>query len=610
MNIDSNERSSLIAESTWRQAALPAGRIALVRGVLVFIILCFAYAGVVPLGPETGPGAELLASHWTPDPTANPGMTLMSALLSIFATVLPVEWAAKFLSITLTGAALALLVCWLRQLDASRSTVVPAALLAGLSPGICHLVNAGGDAPLLLFLGSMLLVATDQVRAEAGRGIFFVGVFCGSCLLIGPEMFPLLVYALLTILLDRGLRGLRSRGFTMWGVGSFMGAAIVVGICVLQLQPSNFDLNAAKQLFLSPWQKVISTIHLPKVEVLLESSQQLGLLFVIVALPGFLWGILRRPGDIALLLLIMSSGSFVAPDSGLFASVTLPPEKIDRFTLFSTLPALVFSSWTLTLLHRSMARFQPTKKILVTVSSLILCTLTVISVEPPLWKPNSNAVRQWSTAVLELAPKESLLLTGGGEKAAALEAVQWLYQIRPDVTILDPWGELLPSRIGLPEGTDASATRTGLLKLIRSDRPLVLLPEAMSHALVAESSFQPRGLLFEIRPQTSPLQSDLRYWDKLDLSHIPDDPQKAIQWLKGKGDLPPRRGRLAGRVATDTWLAMARSKQELTYGSRWSPILALLDELQKNPDEVREWFFTQGAGIPDSSPDPVPRTRD
>ena len=423
-------------------------------------------------------------------------------------------------------------------------------------------------------------------------------------------MFPVQLYALLTMLFDRGLRGLGLRGFALVGLGCLIGCALVIAMCALQTSAMNFDFSVGLNQLLDSWNQSINSLHLPAIEVQMGASQQLGILFAIMSLPGLVWATFRRPGDTALLLLVMTSGAFVAPDLLASGSPTLSPEQIDRFVLFSTLPALVFCSWTLTLAHRSLARFQPSKNALVIVSSILLCLVAAILVKPPLWKSESQLVRQWSTAVLEVAPPEALLLTGGGEKAAALEAVQWLDQIRPDVTILDPWGKLLPHRIGLQDGVDEDAVRTAIGRLLINDRPLILLPGALSHSLVAGANLQPRALLFEIRPHNSPLQSDRSYWDKVELNDLPADPEAAMDWLRGSGNMPPRRGRLAGRIAADAWLAKARSNRELTFSSRWAPILTLLEDLQRNPDDVEAWLKQQGDEFGQPNPDRARRSGD
>ena len=174
MNARDQERLTLVENSTWRQTALPAGRIALARGAILFLLLLALYWMLVPVGPETEPTAQLIASHWTPGSTPATAPAIQSGLLDLLALLLPVAFAAKFLELFQAAFAFAILVCWMRQLDTARSTVIPTALILGLSPGVCQWVIEGGTAPLLFLFGTALVATTDQVRAEAGRGVFFV----------------------------------------------------------------------------------------------------------------------------------------------------------------------------------------------------------------------------------------------------------------------------------------------------------------------------------------------------------------------------------------------------------------------------------------------------
>ena len=611
MNPGAEERLTLIEESTWRQTALPAGRIAIARGALVLLLLSVAYSGLAPLGPESGPTAQLLANYWNPNPDLGPEWVIQSALVSLLSMFLPVALAVKVLVISQVTLAFGFLVCWMRQLDASRSTVIPTALIVGLSPGLCQLIFDGGVSPLLLLTGSLLVAATDQVRAEAGRGIFFVGLIFGICLAMGPELLPVLLYSLSTMIFDRGIRGLRSRGLLSGLTGLLTGASLILlSSWLLRFSNGNIPPGELFQWVTFPWQNSLRTISNPSIEVLLRATQQWGILVAVVALPGLLWALFRRAGDVTLLLLMMSTGAFVAPMEIQRETGLISPELVNRFALFSSLPAVIFCSWTLTFVHRSLSRFQPTRKILVSLTSVILCVLAPLSVSPPLWAPSSQLVQQWGNAVLETAPQDALLLSGGGSLGPALEATQWLHNTRPDVTILDPWGEVLPTRIGLPLETPESSVHAGVQKLRNHQRPLIMLPTALSHPLIQGQQLQPQALFFAIREPSEPLNTDQHLWEKISLPHLPKTPEKAWKWLKGIDDHPPRRGRLSGKIAADSWLAMARSQNELRFSGRWSSILALLEELQHNPDAVKSWLQDQSDELPGFNPAPVPRTRD
>ena len=320
-----------------------------------------------------------------------------------------------------------------------------------------------------------------------------------------------------------------------------------------------------------------------------------------------IWALLRRPGDVALLLAIITSGAFIAPASPPGA-VPSKVADLDPFSLFSALPAAVFCSWTLTLAHRSLARFQPSKKLLVSLSSILISATIPFLVTPPLWKPSSELVRQWGISVLKTVPSESLVLTGGRDQGIALEAIQWLEKIRPDVTLLDPRGEILPVRLGLPADTKKEDVLNTLRELNTLQRPLVFLPQGLSHSLASRYQVQPQALWFEIRRDQQPIASDLPMWNQISLPHLPQSPEAAWRWLRGEGAEPPRRGRLAGKVAAESWLALARSQGELRFDGKWTAILALLEDLHHDPEEVQKWLQRQDAELPRVSP--AGRTRD
>ena len=141
MSSADQERLTLVEGSTWRQTALPAGRIAVARGGLIFFLLASFYWLLVPLGPETTPTAELIASYWTSHSSPSVAASIQSGLLSFLSLLFPVAFSAKFLEITEVCLAFAVLVCWMRQLDASRSTVIPTALIVGLSPAFAVLLS-------------------------------------------------------------------------------------------------------------------------------------------------------------------------------------------------------------------------------------------------------------------------------------------------------------------------------------------------------------------------------------------------------------------------------------------------------------------------------------
>ena len=608
MSSADQERLTLVEDSTWRQTALPAGRIAAARGGLIFLLLACFYWLLVPLGPETTPTAELIASHWTAPSSPSVAASIQSGLLSFLALLFPVAFSAKILEITEVCLAFAVLVCWMRQLDASRSTVIPTALIIGLSPGLCTLVIEGGALPLMFLSGAVLLATTDQVRAEAGRGVFFVGLAFGVAVALGPAMLPVLVYSLATMLFDRGIRGVRSRGWITFLVGLLTGlfSFLLLGH-VLQGTAPLLPLSVAWSSFSEVWLVSLQQISTPSIEVLVQSTREWGLVAAGFALPGLIWALLRRPGDVALLLVIITSGAFIAPASSPGSAPTALAD-LDPFSLFSALPAAVFCSWTLTLAHRSLARFQPSKKLLVSLSSIVISATIPFLVSPPLWKPSSELVRQWGTSVLKTVPPESLVITGGRDQGIALEAVQWLEQMRPDVTLLDPRGEILPVRLGLPADTKKEDVLETLRELNTLQRPLVFLPEGLSHPLASRYQVQPQALWFEIRGDQQPIASDLPMWNQISLPHLPQSAEAAWRWLRGEGAEPPRRGRLAGKVAAESWLALARSQGELRFDGKWTAILALLEDLHHDPEEVQRWLQHQDAELPRVSP--AGRTRD
>lgn len=602
------ERLTLVEGSTWRQTALPAGRIAVARGGLIFFLLAIFYWLLVPLGPETTPTAELIASYWTSHSSQSVAASVQSGLLSFLTLLFPVAFSAKLLEITEVCLAFAVLVCWMRQLDASRSTVIPTALIIGLSPGLCSLVVEGGELPLMFLSGAILLATTDQVRAEAGRGVFFVGLTFGIAVALGPAMLPVLIYSLATMLFDRGIRGVRSRGWIAILLGLLTGlfSSLLLGH-VLQGTAPLPTLSNTWTSFSEGWLMSLQQISTPSIEVLVLSTREWGLIAAGFALPGLIWALLRRPGDVALLLVIITSGAFIAPASLPGADPTKVAD-LDPFSLFSALPAAIFCSWTLTLAHRSLARFQPSKKLLVSLSSILISATIPFLVTPPLWKPSSELVRQWGISVLNTVPSESLVVTGGRDQGIALEAIQWLEKIRPDVTLLDPRGEILPVRLGLPTDTKKEDVLDTLRELYTLQRPLVFLPQGLSHSLASNYQVQPQALWFEIRGDQQPIASDLPMWNQISLPHLPQSPEAAWRWLRGEGAEPPRRGRLAGKVAAESWLALARSQGELRFDGKWTAILALLEDLHHDPEEVQKWLQHQDAELPRVSP--AGRTRD
>lgn len=606
MSSADQERLTLIEGSTWRQTALPAGRIAVARGGLIFFLLASFYWLLVPLGPETTPTAELIASYWTSHSSPSVAASIQSGLLSFLNLLFPVAFSAKFLEITEVCLAFAVLVCWMRQLDASRSTVIPTALIIGLSPGLCSLVIEGGELPLMFLSGAILLATTDQVRAEAGRGVFFVGLTIGTAVALGPAMLPVLIYSLATMLFDRGIRGVRSRGWIAILLGLMTGlfSSLLLGHA---LQGGDPPFSNTWTSFSEAWFVSLQQISTPSIEVLVQSTREWGLVATAFALPGLIWALLRRPGDVALLLVIITSGAFIAP-AVLPGFNTTDVADLDPYSLFSALPAAVFCSWTLTLAHRSLARFQPSKKLLVSLSSILISATIPFLVTPPLWKPSSELVRQWGISVLQTVPSESLVLTGGRDQGIALEAIQWLEKIRPDVTLLDPRGEILPVRLGLPADTKKEIVLKTLRELNTLQRPLVFLPQGLSHPLASRYQVQPQALWFEIRRDQQPIASDLPMWNQISLPHLPQSPEAAWRWLRGEGAEPPRRGRLAGKVAAESWLALARSQGELRFDGNWTAILALLEDLHHDPEEVQKWLQHQDAELPRVSP--AGRTRD
>lgn len=606
MSSADQERLTLIEGSTWRQTALPAGRIAVARGGLIFFLLASFYWLLVPLGPETTPTAELIASYWTSHSSPSVAASIQSGLLSFLNLLFPVAFSAKFLEITEVCLAFAVLVCWMRQLDASRSTVIPTALIIGLSPGLCSLVIEGGELPLMFLSGAILLATTDQVRAEAGRGVFFVGLTIGTAVALGPAMLPVLIYSLATMLFDRGIRGVRSRGWIAILLGLMTGlfSSLLLGHA---LQGGDPPFSNTWTSFSEAWFVSLQQISTPSIEVLVQSTREWGLVATAFALPGLIWALLRRPGDVALLLVIITSGAFIAP-AVLPGFNTTDVADLDPYSLFSALPAAVFCSWTLTLAHRSLARFQPSKKLLVSLSSILISATIPFLVTPPLWKPSSELVRQWGISVLQTVPSESLVLTGGRDQGIALEAIQWLEKIRPDVTLLDPRGEILPVRLGLPADTKKEIVLKTLRELNTLQRPLVFLPQGLSHPLASRYQVQPQALWFEIRRDQQPIASDLPMWNQISLPHLPQSPEAAWRWLRGEGAEPPRRGRLAGKVAAESWLALARSQGELRFDGNWTAILALLEDLHHDPEEVQKWLQHQEAELPRVSP--AGRTRD
>ena len=606
MTLEKTERRHLLTRTRWRLPALPAGRGALLRGLAVVAVLFVLLFPVVPFGPEMIGNTSLLVTTTSFDAPMAPALSSCRTLVALLSLWLHPYVATACLSVLLVSLFCAVCVCWLRQQDAARSVVIPATLLLGLSPAITELARYGGSLPLSLLLGTCLIATTEQLRSEAGRGMGSCGVTAGLAIASGPLVIPALLYSLLSLICDQSVRDIRFRSLLLGLCGLVFGFAILVAVASYS-DPQG--VTGVLQGFVSDWRPQIDGDLERSVLALALIVNGTGFILGGLAIFGILYGATRRPGDLALILTMASSGPlllFIFGPRSITALHGSPP-FLAGWIVFSLMTMTLLASWTLTVTHRRLGKNSSRSRQWVSGLLLILIALSLAMRSPGLLDPRTEVVTQWSRSVLESLPTDSLLLTGGSPLAAALSVIQLQEGLRPDVIILDRAGDIDPVGLGLERSTAAPRTLQVARALVSAKRPLVALSLALHHPLLSGRQLSPWGLLLIAHDPATPSPDDTRAWQEIDIPDLPRQPAGAWRWIRGEGPTPFASGRMATEVAAGSWFAIARREGQLRGDGNWSGILGLLGNLMKDPASTRNWARQQSAdliGSDATSPDP------
>lgn len=585
-----------MTRARWRLPSLPAGKSALLRGLLVSAVLFVLTLPIAPSGPEMLGNTLTLSAPSSLEPPMKPALSVCRTIVNLLSFGLHPFTAATTFSVLLTSLCCGVIVCWLRQLDVSRSVVIITALLLGLSPLMTELARNGGPIPLVLLLGLCLIVTTEQMRAEAGRGIGTCGFFAGMVIGAGPMTIPAIFYSFLSIVCDQNIRDIRWQALSRGFFGFLSGLTIFIATATFS-EPEG--LQGVLHGLISDWTPqsdlVISRAAFPFMLI----AEGTGLLLGSLALIGILYGVSRRPGDLALLLTMASLG----PLSSLFFQTPVIPTTQYRssweydWIIFSVFCATLLASWSLTILHRRVGKSRHKAKQLLLVSMLILIAMSLAMRSPSLIKGKSALVNQWAQSVLNSLPQDALLITGGSPLGKALAIVQKHEGIRPDVIVLDRTGNLDPTAIGLAEDTSQERTSQAVRELVRADRSLVALPLALHHPLLMGRQLSPWGVVLIAHDPVTPSPNDDSAWLQIDISDLPVEPAGAWRWIRGEGPAPYASGSMATEVATASWFAIARKQEQLRGDGRWSQILGMLGQLLEDPKGTRRWALTQSENL-------------
>ncbi|MBT6451658.1 MAG: hypothetical protein HOK60_01495 [Planctomycetes bacterium] len=600
MNLQDRERELLISRPSWRQPALPARRGALLRATLVTVLLWTLFYPVVPAGPEMMGSCQVLVEASPFDGGASPALSACRTLHRTVLGWIPPMMAASCLSILLMGLSCGAALCWLRQQDAARGVLIPLTLALGLSQGITELTRIGGATPLAICLGMILIATTEQMRAEAGRGLWLWGILLGLSIAAGPSTAPALIYSLLSLLSDRGIRASHLRSLPAASIG------ILLGISLLFLLASASAGNGLTEVwteFVSSWRPVQHPDYSHLGADLRSVLEGNGWLLAMLAIPGLLISCQRRPGDLALILTLASSGPLLGP---LFADGSSGPTPSIPDSIaaapFIRMTLTLLAAWSLTMAYRRLGKHRRTTHLLLMTILWILVGASLSMRTPDLRSGKTQVVTQWARSVLEGLPEDSLLLCGGSPLGSVLSVVQSHEGIRPDVTVLDRSGAIDPILLGLPVETPAPRVLQVARSLIASGRPLLALPLALHQELLRGHGLSPWGLLLIARDRTDPAPDDSGAWQQVKIADLPLESTGAWQWIRGEGDHPHASGRLASEVAAAAWFATARRNGNLRDGGRWAGILGLLGDLIKDPGGTRRWALQQPVDLFGESP--------
>jgi len=610
MNLERTERRQLMTRARWRLPALPAGKNALLRGLAVVVLLLIALLPIVPFGPEMVGNTAVLASPTSLEPPIQPALSAYRTMVSLLSLGLHPFVASSSLSVLLLSLCCGVTLFWLRQQDVARSVVVLTALLLGLSPAITELARYGGSVPLSMLFGICLIASTEQLRSEAGRGIGTCGIAAGLAIGSGPLVIPALLYSLLSLICDQSIRDLRLRSL-LWGFGGLLfGFAILISVATIS-DPAG--IYGVVQGFVSDWTPRfdVDLTQITRTFALVTTGT--GVILGSLAILGILYGIIRRPGDLALVLTMASSGPLLSScfrdqtSSSLYGA----PPFLHGWIIFSLLTMTLLASWTVTVTHRRLGKSRARAKQWLLGALLILVVMSLAMRSPSLLKPRSEVVTQWAQSVLLSVPQDALLLSGGSPLGKAISVIQLQRGIRPDVILLDRSGNLDPLLIGLSQDTSEPQTLQAARALVTAGRPLVALPMALHHPLLSGRQLSPWGLVLIAHDGATPAPDDNRAWTQIDIPDLPVDPAGAWHWIRGDGPARFASGSMASEVAAASWFAMARRQGQLRGDGRWGAILGLLGRLIEDPAMTREWARQQPADLVTSdATSPAPRISD
>ncbi|MDE0960380.1 MAG: hypothetical protein OSB09_06335 [Planctomycetota bacterium] len=605
MNLEDRERELLIHRSSWRQPALPARRGALLRATLAAVLLWILFYPVVPAGPEMSGSCQLLVEASRFDSGVSPAISACRTLHRTLLGWIPPMMAVSCLSILLMGLSCGAALCWLRQQDAARGVLIPLTLALGLSQGITEITRIGGAPPLAISLGMILIAMTEQMRAEAGRGLGLWGMLVGLSIAAGPVTAPALIYSLLSLLCDRGIRASRFRGLPSAAIGLLIGASLLF---LLASASAANGLPEVFSQFVSSWSPVQQPDFTRLGSDLRSVLDGNGGLLAILAIPGLIISGQRRPGDLALILTLASSGPllspwFAGPPTG--STAALPDALPDAIAgaPFTQMTLTLLAGWSLTMAYRHLSKHSGRTHLLLLTLLWLLVAASLWMRTPDLRSGKTQVVTQWAHSVLDGLPSDSLLLCGGSPLGSVLSVIQSHEGIRPDVTVLDRGGAIDPILLGLPVETAAPKVLQVARSLISSGRPLLALPLALHQELLRGKALSPWGLLLIARTPTDPAPDDGGAWQQVEFTDLPLDAAGAWQWIRGQGPYPHASGRLAAEVAAATWIATSRRQETRRQETRsqettrdedhWAGVLGLLGGLIEDPRGTRRWALQQ-----------------
>ncbi|MEE2855830.1 MAG: hypothetical protein VX949_00390 [Planctomycetota bacterium] len=613
MILEDRERELLITRTSRRQPALPARRGAWMRGLVVAVAIWMLLFPLVPHGPEMVGSCEVLVEASPFDMRIPPALSVCRTLTATAFGLYSPMMAAPLLSILFTGLACAVCLIWSRQQDAARPVVIPAILMLGLSQGITDIARTGGSAPLSMLLGISLIAATEQMRAEAGRGILWWGMVLGMTVACGPVAIPALIYSLLSLLCDRGLRGVHLRVLPAAFAGVLLGMSLIM---LLALPADIHGFRGVIDGFLASWTPVDDPDFSRLGWHLAGTIEGSGILLAALAIPGIIIASMRRPGDLALILTLASSGPLLRPlyhDSVGLGDPTI--SEADAGMAFTLMALTLLSAWSLTVIQRRLGKHSQRNRHFLTAALILLVVTSMGLRTPDPLTPETRVVSQWARSILNGAPEDSLLLCGGSHLGSALIVIQHHEGVRPDITVLDRTGAIDPTVLGLGVDTKATKVLQTAQSLVEAGRPLVALPLALDHPLLRGRSLSPWGLMLRANAVGVAPPDDSGAWNQVDIADLPLDPLGAWQWIRGEGEIRYASGQMSAEVAAATWFAVARRNGHLRGDGPWSGVLALLGDLLLDPAGTRRWarhqpadLIGQGAPVSDprnaGSPDP------